>query len=40
MAFRRNVSHLSLVPGIPKDFVDWLDLTMKAQQNLDTSENV
>jgi len=23
---------------VPKDFVDWLDLTMGAQKNLDTSQ--
>lgn len=40
MAFRRNVLPLSLVPSSPKDFVDWLDLTMEAQQNFDTSETI
>jgi hypothetical protein len=38
MAFRRNISPLFLVPSSLKDFVDCLDLTMEAQQNLDTSE--
>jgi len=40
MAFRRNVSPLYLVPSSLKDFVDCLDLTMEAQQNLDTSETI
>jgi len=40
MAFRRKVSPLSLVPSSLKDFVDWLDLAMEAQQNLDISETI
>jgi hypothetical protein len=40
VAFRRNVSPLSLVPSSPKDFAGWLDLTMEAQRNLDTSETI
>ena len=40
MAFRRNISPLSLVPNSPKDFVEWLALTMEAQQNLDTEETL
>jgi len=40
MAFRRNISPLSLVPSSPKDFVDRLDQAMEAQQNLDTTETI
>jgi hypothetical protein len=40
MAFRRNVSPLTLVPSSPKDFVDWLDLAIEAKQNFDTSGTI
>jgi hypothetical protein len=40
VAFGKNVSPLSLVPSSLKGFVGWLDLTMEAQQNLDTPETI